>query len=583
MSEPVHEIEIEQHVKIPMRDGTRLDATIWRPKEPGTYPVIVERVGYELMQRCAVNAEYFARRGYVFVGQNVRGIYASEGEYGLGRDDGWGANRDGYDTIEWAGTQPWSSGKVGMADGSYSGFTQYLLAPTRPPHLKALFVREGTADFHLFNYKGGAFNLSLCLGAAMRHILQDCLHPDTLSPELVPVRARLAKALEEQGFWERHLPLKSCPPLEEIPYRRYFEALDYPSDGPYWWPFKLALKFAEVDVPIFHLGGWFDFTLGSTLSSFQGIAAQGRTLHCRQSQRLLIGPWIHGPANVGRRQVGETDFGPEAEFDLAAFRLRWYDYWLKGVDNGIMGGPVVRVFLMGENRWVDLDTWPPAEVTCTPLYLREGTGRSEVSLNNGVLTFAPPDPAERPDSFAYDPEEPVPSLIDTSNFDCGPRDCRSLEGRLLTYTSAPLDQDLVVIGPVSAVLYGLSSAPDTDWVVRLCDLHPDGRSMSVCDGILRARYRGSLERPVLMVPGQVYRFAVELWPTAHSFRAGHCLRVQVTSSDFPRYDRNLNTGGVFGEEVGGQVAINTLFHDRMRPSHLVLPVYPAAALRTSLG
>ncbi len=573
MSEPVHEIEVEQHVKVPVRDGTRLDATVWRPRAPGAYPVIVERVAFELMQRCGKNADYFAQRGYVFVGQNVRSVYASEGEYEFGRDDAWGANRDGYDTVEWAGTQEWSNGKVGMLDGSNSGFTQYMVAPTRPPHLTALFVREGSADVYPMWFRGGAFKLSFWLGAIMRHIFQDLLRSETAPPGMEKARARLEKAIEEEKFWKRHLPLKSCPPLEDIPYGRlYFEALNHPEDGPFWWPLSLSLKYAEVDVPIFHLGGWFDLGLADALRSFQGIAAHGRTAHCRQSQRLLIGPWIHGPGNVGKRVVGEMDFGVEAEFDLNAFRLRWYDHWLKGIDNGVMDGPIVRVFLMGENRWVDLKAWPPEEVAYTPLYFREGTGRTEASLNNGTLAFAPPDAAERPDSFTCDPEDPMPSLVGTQGFDYEPHDYRSLEGRMLTYTSAPLEQDLVVIGPVKAVLYGLSSAPDTDWVVRLCDVWPDGRSLSVCDGILRARYRDSLERPALMVPGQIYRFEVDMWATAQVFKAGHRLRVEVTSSDFPRYDRNLNTGGPFGEEVRGQVAVNTVFHDAMRASHLVLPV-----------
>ncbi len=574
MSEFIHEIEMEQHVKIPVRDGTKLDATIWRPREPGAYPVLVERVGYELMGRCTKSAEYFARRGYVFIGQNVRGVYASEGEYGFCRDDAWGVNRDGYDTIEWAGTQPWSNGKVGMLDGSYSGFTQYLVAPTRPPHLTALFVRQGSAGGYLRAFRGGALKSPGGV-SLMGRILQDFWRPETTPPEMAKARLRLEEAIKEKAFWTRHLPLKSCPPLEGTPYaHRHLETLDHPEDGPYWWPLDLSRKYGEVDVPIFHLGGWFDILLADTLRAFQGIASHGRTAHCRQSQRLLIGPWIHSPSNIGKREVGELDFGPEAEFDLPAFRLRWYDHWLKGVDNGVMDGPVVRVFLMGENRWVDLDSWPPKEVTDTPIYLREGMGRTEASLNNGALTFTPPEGAERPDGFAYDPEDPIPSLVGLAGFDLGPRDYRSLEGRVLTYTSTPMERDLAVIGPVKAVLYGLSSAPDTDWVVRLCDVYPDGRSMSVCDGILRARYRDSLQRTELMVPGQVYRFEVDLLPTAHSFRTGHCLRVHLTSSDFPRYDRNLNTGGTFGEEACGQVAINTLFHDPVRPSHLILPVYP---------
>jgi putative CocE/NonD family hydrolase len=237
-----------------------------------------------------------------------------------------------------------------------------------------------------------------------------------------------------------------------------------------------------------------------------------------------------------------------------------------------MDGPRARVFLMGHNRWLGLDAWPPVESDPRPLYLRQGSGASPDSRNSGLATFEPPDSPETADSYAYDPDDPIPSLVGYPDY--GPHDYRDLEGRLLTYTTAPLQRDLAIVGPLTAVLYGLSTAPDTDWVVRLCDVYPDGRSMSVCDGILRARYRNSLACQELMTPGQVYRFDVELLSTAQVFLAGHRLRVQVTSSDFPRYDRNLNTGGPFGQEVRGQVAINTIFHDPMRPSHLLLPVYP---------
>ena len=212
MSEPIHEIEMEQHVKIPVRDGTKLDAIIWRPMESGAYPVIIERVGYELKQRCTTKAEYFARRGYVFVGQNVRGVYASEGEYGFRKDDAWGVNRDGYDTVEWAGTQPWSNGKVGMLDGSYSGATQYMVAPTRPPHLTALFVRQGSGGGYLRAFRGGAFKAPGGV-SLMRRILQDFWRPETTPPEMAKARARLEEAIKEEAFWKRHLPLKSCPPL----------------------------------------------------------------------------------------------------------------------------------------------------------------------------------------------------------------------------------------------------------------------------------------------------------------------------------------------------------------------------------
>jgi putative CocE/NonD family hydrolase len=262
--------------------------------------------------------------------------------------------------------------------------------------------------------------------------------------------------------------------------------------------------------------------------------------------------------------------GPAAVLDFQRERLRWYDYWLKGIQNGVMDGPAARVFLMGANRWLDLDAWPPAGVTYQPFYLREGSGGAAESLNHGRLTAEAPAGAERPDSFTYDPEDPIPSLF--SGLELGPRDFRALEGRMLTFTSDVLARDLTIVGPVRAALHCQSSAPDTDWVARLCDVWPDGRSMSVCDGIQRARYRHSLERAELTTPGQGYMVSVDMQATGQVFAAGHRLRVEVTSSDFPMYDRNLNTGGPFGEEAAGQVAVNTLFHDAARPSHIVLPV-----------
>lgn len=433
--------------------------------------------------------------------------------------------------------------------------------------MKALFVREGPSDVYRdFVFRSGAYQLVIHRESAIEVTLSPLQH-ERPSPETEAIRTRLEEAAGDMDRWFRHLPLRSCPPLEDAA-DWYFEQLSHPEDGPYWWPMNVSRMFREVDTPIVHLSGWFDCFLDSTLRCFQGIRDQGRTQACRMGQRLVIGPWIHGPTQVGQRAVGELDFGPEATFDLQAYRLRWYDHWLKDTENGIMEGPPVRIFLMGANRWLDLETWPP-RVTYQSLFLRVGTGKSDGSLNNGELSFEPPQMDEPADSFGYDPEEPVPSLLTYPEL--GPRDHRPVEGRMLTYTSATLREDLAVVGPVKAVLYGISSAADTDWVVRLSDVWPDGRSLSVCDGILRARYRDSLSQPELLKSGQVYRFEVDLWATAQVFPAGHRLRVAVTSSDFPRYDRNLNTGEPFGEGAHGQVAVNTIFHDGMRASHLVLP------------
>jgi putative CocE/NonD family hydrolase len=558
----------ESGVKIPMRDGTVLDAIVWRPAAPGRYPVLVERVAYELIGRAQANGRFYARNGYAVVAQSVRGAFASEGQFTLMQDDGWGERQDGYDTIEWAASQPWSNGAVGMFDGSYSGSTQYMLAPTRPPHLRALFVRQSTGDFyHDWAYRGGAY----MYGFSRRWTAGSILAPQLgrraglLSEDAAHERIERAIADHEQDLWT--LPTASWPPIEGLA-DWYWDVVDHPEDGPFWHPVTMSRVVSEVDTPILHLGSWFDVFLSGTLRAYTGIRAHGRSAATREAQRLIVGPWIHGPANLSLREIGDLDFGPDAVFDLNGWRLRWYDHWLKGVENGVMDGPPVRVFLMGTNRWLGLAAWPPADVEYRPLHLAGGTVPGQ-----GQLTFDAPPADDAPDTYTYDPAVPVPSTV--TGLQTWPNDQRSIEAdadRVLVYTSEVLAEDLHVVGPIAAVLHAASSAVDTDWVVRLCDVWPDGRSITICDGILRARYRESFERSVLMEPGQVYRFEVDLRATAQTFQAGHRLRVHITSSDFPRYDRNLNTGGPVARETRPAVAINTVFHDSLRPSQVLLPV-----------
>lgn len=574
----INSIIVERGVPIPMRDGTILKANMYRPAAAGRYPVIVERVAYELERRCRANGEFYAHHGYVFLGQNVRGRFDSEGRFDPLRDDAWGINRDGYDTVEWCGVQPWSNGNVGMMDGSYSGMTQYLLLPTRPPHLRALYIREGAADIYQdLIWPGGTHFLFLRDWGIQQTLAQ--LRHESVAPEDDPVVRRLEKAQAEISSWNTILPLDSFVPLEGLA-DWYFEWLAHPEDGWYWRPLKLSLKHADVDTPVLHLSGWFDVFLESSLRSFAGIRKGGRSRACREGQRLVVGPWIHGPENVGMRLVSELDFGAEAEFDLHADRLRWYDHWLNGIDNDVMDRAPVRIFLMGANRWLDFESWPPPDAVEAELFFRAARGGDGPLGNERGLSTNAPKGAESADSFEYDPARPTPSLH--RGLDVGPKDHRPIEDGILTYTSEPLQEDLVAIGPVRAVLFAMSSAADTDWVVRLCDVWPDGRVMSVCDGILRARYRNSLGQPELMQPGTIYEFDVSMKATAQVFAAGHRIRVHVASSEFPRYDRNLNTGERIGEGVKGVAAVNTVFHDRLRPSHILMSVVPAG-WRTNVG
>lgn len=564
-AEPIREPQVEHHVPIPMRDGTVLRADVYRPQGEGKWPVIVERFLTDPAQDYFVKlGTFFSQHGYVFVYNNIRGTAGSEGVFFPLVDDGWGENQDGYDTIEWAGQQPWSDGNVGMYGGSYGAFTQYVTAPTRPPSLKACFAIYGSHAREIV-FPQGIYRLEEHRGWA-NWMAINCLPGLPTSEDKAVIRARLDKTWEEMDRWHRHLPITDFPPLQGLsPW--YFEHQRHPVGDPWWDQTDSSKRLHECDVPMLHLTGWYDLYLSGAIEHYQGLVAQGRSQKCRSGQRLLVGPWLHdGTVAMSPKPL---DFGNDAQVVFHQIALRWFDYWLKGKDNGVCEEPAVRLFLMGENRWLDLDQWPPSQITYTALYLRQGTGKTEQSLNNGRLTFELPDTVESADAYTYDPQDPIPGYqpsATTNQLE------QQKEGRLLTYTSALLTEPVVIMGPVKAVLYASSSAPDTDWVVRLCDVWPDGSVIEICEGIVRARYRNSFEREELMKPDEIYRFEIDMAATAQTFLTGHSIRIHVTSSDFPRFDRNLNTGDPFGAEVEGQVAINTIFHDVQRPSHVVLPI-----------
>ena len=329
-------------------------------------------------------------------------------------------------------------------------------------------------------------------------------------------------------------------------------------------------------MPVAHLGGWYDGFLRGTLANFRGMRANAATESAREGQLLIVGPWVHAPDAADMRGCGDTDFGPEAPIGFMRTRLEWFDYWLKGIENGLMDRPSVRLFAMGLNRWRTFDEWPPQGAKVTPLYLSGSPGNSCRSLNDGSLQSVTPG-SEQPDSYEYDPVNPVPTLggAHLSNAESGAPsghvDQRANHSRVLTYTGPVLEHDLDVTGEVKAVLFAKSSTPDTDWIFKLVDVQPDGKAMLVCDGVIRARYRNSRQKPEQLTGG-VERYEIDLWGTSCVFKRGHRVQVIVTSSDFPRWDRNMNTGGVNAEDSKGQVALNTVFHDEDHPSHILLPV-----------
>ncbi len=568
MSEQLYETRLLNDIGVPMRDGVRLSADVYLPREEGRWPVILIRTPYG-NQSHFEEGSFFARRGYAVVVQDCRGRHDSEGAF-----DPWTIEpADGADTVEWCGTQAWSNGRVGMIGGSHLGNVQWWTAQTPSPYLKALVPFSAVADMFLYgmNYRGGAFKLAgnllwstMVIGRTMQPAMASTPSTGTASD---------AAGVEGSPFdWDalfRHLPLATAD--EEAvgrPIEFYREWLRHSSWDDHWKPFTNIGRYDRFDVPILIVGGWFDVHLVSTIANLEGLQRAGHGKHA-----LVMGPWGHGPA----ADLGEIDLGPDAQGDFRALQLRWLDRHLKEIDNGVDAEPRLRLFTLGVNEWRTADEWPLPETQWTALHLRAGGG----------LTEEAPAEGEEPDTFAYDPADPVPTLSpnpwDDRQLDHGAQEARP---DVLVYSTEPLTEPVEVTGPIQAHLYASTSAVDTDWTVRLIDVHPDGRAINVVDGILRGRFHdppavrtgvpaeGQFERPQPLEPGRVYRFTIEVGATSIVFLPGHRIRIHVSSSNFPRFDRNLNTGAPLGETSDFVVATQTIHHDAEHPSHIELPVIP---------
>lgn len=574
-------VQIEFDVPMTLRDGTTLRANVYRPDTSGPHPVLLTRLPYgkDLPIAAAVlDPVQAARRGYTVVVQNVRGRFNSEGEWFPFIHEG----SDGYDSVEWAASLPGSDGRVGMFGASYFGFTQWAAARERPPHLRALFpyvswadATEGVAS------RGGAVEL----GTQTNWLLQNAIasvfrqhagnsDPRVLAGALLAVIKEI-DALPQSGYAE--LPLREFGPLTRVggatPFVSSFQRRD---DREFVALGGVAHAYDAIDLPIYHAGGWYDLFLGGTLRNYVSLAARGVA-----PQKLLIGPWTHSTAS---EQQGDRNFGFRAnaglingQIDLMSLQLMWFDRWLRDVPNGIDSGPAVKIFVMGENVWRDEAQWPPRRMEPTPFYLHSA-GAANSLAGDGSLATQPPND-EHADRYVYDPANPVPtiggSLLLHPTFRPGPYDQRGIEARrdVLVYTTPPLDHALEVTGPVSVTLWAASSAVDTDFVARLVDVSPDGRAFNLTDGIVRARARnGTGAAESLIAPGQVCEFHIDLWATSNVFLPGHCIRLDITSSSFPRWDRNPNTGAPIGERTELVPATQTVLHDAAHPSHVLLSV-----------
>ncbi len=563
---PRNDINIENRVAVPMRDGVILYADIFRPTGEGKHPVLVSRTPYstERYPSSYSAGVYFARRGYVFVYQDVRGRHESEGKWEPFRDD----IEDGYDTIEWAAKQSWSNGKVGMQGGSYLGHVQWRAAMSNPPHLVTVFPNvASTSLYHDWITRNGGWRLSFNFGwGAVRQesrIMQNTgQHTFEGGPENISY---------DKVLW--HLPLNTMQPLVGRNAQFYKDWLAHPDYDDYWRKINVEEVFDTIGIPIHTLGGWFDIFSQGTLRGYAGMSAKGKTETARKGSNLIIGAWGHGPS----RETGDIDFGEDNLVDGSAIQLRWYDYWLKGIQNGLDKEPPVKLFTMGPNEWMWENEYPLARTQYTELYLHSG-GEANSKRGDGALTWDKPVSNESPDKYTYDPDAPVPSV--GGNNCCGtptpagPREQDEVESRndVLVYTSEFIEEPVRIAGPVKVVLYASSDAVDTDFVAKLVDVYPDGTAYNMAEGIVRARYHKSLEKPEMLEPGKVYKFEIDLVGTSVEFQQGHRIRVQVASAHFPQFDRNPNTGKPFGTGADVKIANQTIFHTRTQPSHIVLPI-----------
>ncbi len=576
-------ITVECNVPVPMRDGTILYADVYRPAAGGPVPVLLTRTPYDKSLVGALGNTLdplrAARAGYAVVVQDTRGRWASEGEFYAFRHEA----ADGYDTVEWCAAQPWSTGKVGMFGRSYVGLTQWQAALARPPHLTAIVPTITAADYHEgWTYQGGAFELGFNLSWTLNTLATNTLwrRRETI-PNFEEVWAENTAAVDCLSCRFRDLPLVDFAPLKVAdcaPY--YFDWLAHPDYDDYWRQLDVSAHHDQIAVPALNVGGWYDIFLGGTIANYLGVREKGATPAARSGQKLLIGPWAHQAPFVN--PVGDADFGrmsAQATIDLDAIHLRFYDYWLKGERNGLDDEPPVRIFVMGENVWRDENEWPLARAQNLPYYLHSG-GHANSLRGDGVLSVDTPT-SEPPDYYLYDPRDPVPTrggplCCYPAALPIGAFDQRDVEERadVLVYNTAPLARDLEVTGPILVTLFAASSAPDTDFTAKLVDVFPDGYARNLTDGIIRARYRTSRERPTLLEPGRVDEYTIDLWATSNLFKAGHRIRLEISSSNFPRFDRNPNTGHAFGQDAELRPALQTILHDADHPSRVVLPVVP---------
>lgn len=576
LSKPTHTVRMYRNVKIPMRDGVNLSTLVFRPAKPGKYPVILVRTPYK-KEMNELDARFYAARGYAVALQDVRGRFGSPGKW----EPFVNEPKDGHDTIEWLAKQPWSTGKVGMIGASYVGWVQWWAASERPPHLVTIIPNVSPPDpFFNIPYEYGVYFL---LGAIWWAEILETRATGSLDG------LAFAKIGDRRyGELLRHLPVVDLDIKvfgKKNPYWRKWIA--HPTNDAYWKRRSFSHKLRRVKIPVFHQSGWFD---GDGIGSKLNYAAMKK--HRHRYQKLTLGPWGH-TARATRRHAGR-DFGPRALIDLQRQYLRWFDRWLKGVKNGIEKEPLVQIFVMGTNAWLKGNTYPLRGTKLEKWYL-SSAGGANTTRGNGVLSRARPTRKSKPDRYVYNPGDPTPDprywmapKRKKGQVLSGDKLKRAAEKHhakvtatrkdILVYTSPPLKKRYTFAGPLSAVVYAATTAKDTDWFVRLCEVDAKGKIFVLSQGKLRARFRNSMSRPTLLKKNRVYKYKLDLWQTGITIAEGARLRVELASAAFPFFSRNLNTGGHNETETKFVKATQTIHHSRRYPSHILLPMIPTAKM-----
>lgn len=549
-------LTIQIDVKVPMRDGVSLSIDIYRPEGQGPFPTLLLRTIYNNQDASYLEwASRFVEAGYAVILQDCRGRFDSEGAWEPYIHEA----EDGYDTQQWVGSQPWCDGNIGMFGVSYPAFTQTQSARLANPYLKALVPIASREDMYGHVYENGSLSLhtSLFLGVIA------------------------GKTVHRNGFalanWDelyRKLPLISAlDDIVDVPF--YRQTIEHSTFDWFWKRHAVRGKYAEIEAPAYFMTGWYDSLLHEVIAQYEGWSTKAGSDRAKSLTRIIVGPWTHY-AFSSCELYGAIDHRGTGSIDFVSEHLRWYDQRLRNIDTRIDDEPSIRIFVMGDNVWRGEHEWPLKRTVYTKYYIGNSTGANSL-FGDGTLS------AEFPvvsglDRYDYDPEHPVPTLGGPimHRAYAGPHDRRSVECRddVLVYTSDPLQSDLELTGPVTMTLYASSSARDTDFTATLVDVYPNEQAIHICEGVQRARMRQSTEHPTLIEPGRVYEYTINMWETSNVFKAGHRVRVEISSSNFPRFDRNLNTGNTPGMDAEMEIAKQTVLHGIEYPSYITLPVIP---------